>query len=475
MIVRQLYDDTLAHFTYLVGCEATGEAVLFDPVRHVERYFRVADRVDLTIVAAADTHLHADYLTGLRELSERGVTVYASGEGGSEQQYEWLQHSPLPHRLLADGDVFPVGDLVVEALHTPGHAPEHLCYLIRTASGEAPAAVATGDLLFVEGAGRPNLESVVQDSGAASTSDHGSLLHSMQVLYDLPASTEVWPLHRKGTLCGHAPSSWPVSTIGRERKSNPFLRAVHDESAFDRALDLPFPVPSPYFTRMKHLNRIGPPRLDDVPVPKRVTGPEVVNLIHSTAVVFLDTRRDCGSFMARHLPRALHAPLGDTFLPIVGTYVDPGTPIYVVGTPATVEKSVAALLRIGLDDVAGWLPPSMLNHLPSAHLTSTPTLHFDDVATLSVHENVVVVDVRFPDRFAAGHVRGALNLPYTQLPHHVSTIPDDATVLVYSEHGRLATAAASYLERRGYHVANVYDAFQNAVSHVDTTSPPKDA
>lgn len=476
MIVRQLYDDSLSQYTYLVGCDATGDAILFDPVRDVDRYARVAAESDLRIVAAADTHLHADYLTGLRELAARGVTVYASDAGGPGCRYDWLVESDLPHRLLVDGDAFRVGTLRVEALHTPGHAPEHLCYLISEANAAAPSAVVTGDALFVEGIGRPNLEEVAHGSDGDASGDasgdgsgdaSGDLRRSLQTLSTLPSQTEVWPLHRKGTLCGYAPSPWPVSTIEHERDANPFLRSAGDAEALRDALTEPFPVPPPSFARLKRQNRSGPPPLDPLSQPQRLTPREVVDLCHGPcAIAFLDTRRDASAFLASHLPGALHVPFDASFLTLAGAYVHPDTPVYLVAEERAVDDLVRTLARIGLDAVAGWFPPSLLQRLPNAHLTTTPELRFQHLASLADRADVCVVDVRFPDAFDAAHVRGAVNRPYTRLAITERALPRDKTLLVYSQRGRRAAAAASFLQRCGHRVACVRDALHAAPASV---------
>jgi hydroxyacylglutathione hydrolase len=159
MLVRQIADSKLAQFAYLIGCPRTGEAIIIDPERDVDRYFDVAARHKLRIVAAADTHIHADYLSGLREMAARGVFVYASKEGGPEWQYEWLIHGDYPHRLLGDRDQFSVGYIEFRAVHTPGHTPEHLSYLVRDVGGGAKdfIALASGDFVFVGDVGRPDL------------------------------------------------------------------------------------------------------------------------------------------------------------------------------------------------------------------------------------------------------------------------------------------------------------------------------
>jgi hydroxyacylglutathione hydrolase len=157
MYFNQITDPSLAQYAYLIGCQATGEAIVVDPMRDVDRYLDLAAAERLRIVAAVDTHIHADYLSGLREFAERGVPVYASGEGGEEWQYNWLKDSEYSHRILRHGESFMIGNIRFDVIATPGHTPEHLCYLVTDTPAGAPIPVGllSGDFVFVGDLGRP--------------------------------------------------------------------------------------------------------------------------------------------------------------------------------------------------------------------------------------------------------------------------------------------------------------------------------
>ena len=428
MNVRQIYDPFLAQYTYLVGSAQTGEALLIDPQRDVDRYFDAAAKAGLQLTAAFETHLHADFVSGLRECAERGLTVYASAEGAPAVAYDWLAASSYSHALLSDGDTVTVGSVTVEALHTPGHSPEHLTYLIRDdADSDDRLAAATGDFLFVEGVGQPRLAAPSEsdeppDEGEAES----AFARSLRSFRSLPDSTEVWPLHGAGTRCGYAPSSWPTSTVAHEKEANPVVRAAEgDDWNVANALRQHYPMTPPYFSRMKSLNQSGPPRLESLPHLRRTTLPELLNLCKGRGVVFLDTRPDRSAFLDCHLPGALHAPLNPSFLSVVGSYVSPSDPVYLILEDDDLERAVRALARIGIDDVAGYCPPSLVPH-----------------------------------------VDAALNIPFLKLgipcnrPPALNVSPD-TTLLVYSETGRRAAVASAYLERQGYHVAAVNDHFRN--------------
>lgn len=217
MLVRQIADSKLAQFAYLIGCPRTGEAIVIDPERDVDRYFELAARHKLRIVAAADTHIHADYLSGLREMAARGVFVYASKEGGLEWQYEWLLHSEYPHRLLGHRDQFSVGYIEFVAVHTPGHTPEHLSYLVRDAGGGAKddIALASGDFVFVGDVGRPDLlERAAGMVGVMEPSARAQFASIQREFRGLPDFLQVWPAHGAGSACGKSLGDVPTSTVG---------------------------------------------------------------------------------------------------------------------------------------------------------------------------------------------------------------------------------------------------------------------
>ena len=235
MLVRQIIDSKLAQFAYLVGCPQSGEAIVIDPERDVDRYFDLAEHHDLRIVAAVDTHIHADYLSGLREMAARDVLVYASREGGADWQYEWLLNSTYRHRLLAHGDRFAVGSVQLQAVHTPGHTPEHLSYLIRDAGARATdfMAMASGDFVFVGDVGRPDLlERAAGMTGLMVPSARAQFASIQREFRPLPEFLQVWPAHGAGSACGKSLGNVPTSTVGYELRNNPSIRAASDEQTF---------------------------------------------------------------------------------------------------------------------------------------------------------------------------------------------------------------------------------------------------
>ncbi|MEZ5420053.1 MAG: MBL fold metallo-hydrolase, partial [Vicinamibacterales bacterium] len=320
MLVRQIADTKLAQYAYLVGCPRSGEALVIDPERDVDRYFEEAARHKLRIVAAVDTHIHADYLSGLREMAERGVLVYASKEGGDDWQYEWLKHSPYQHRLLGHGDQFSVGFIEFKAVHTPGHTPEHLSYLVRDAGGGATdfVALASGDFVFVGDVGRPDLlERAAGVAGVmvpSARAQYASIRHEFQ---PLPEYIQVWPAHGAGSACGKSLGDVPISTVGYELRTNRSIRAASNEDEFVDFILAGQPEPPLYFARMKRDNRIGPPLMPALPEPARLDAAGVAALAGRREVAVLDTRPRA-TYFAGHLPGAILTELDYQFCSIAG-------------------------------------------------------------------------------------------------------------------------------------------------------------
>ena len=465
MLVRQIFDKSLAQYAYLVGCPTTGAAIVIDPERDVDRYFAVAAQHKLTIIAAADTHLHADYLTGLREMAERGITVYASKEGGPDWQYEWLTGSSYPHVLVGDGDTFKVGNIEFRTRHTPGHTPEHVMYLVRDGgSGASDAiAVATGDFVFVGDVGRPDLlESAAGMQGQMEPSARTLYASINGAFKPLPEFVQVWPGHGAGSACGKTLGDIPMSTVGYELRTNPSIQAASDETGFVRFILSGQPEPPPYFARMKRDNRSGPAVLGSLPAPRALTAAEAGSLAGDAQTAILDTRgRD--AYLAGHLPGAIHAELDWQLPTVAGAYVPPEQTLYLVVDEARLDEAVRCLVRVGLDRIDGYLTPGTLAAIEAAGepIARSTAIDMQDLETARQRADVLVLDVRSATEYRLRHVPGALNIPHTRLAVSLDRVPTDRTVYVHCQSGARATAAASLLESRGYRVVTVNDSFDD--------------
>lgn len=460
MLLRTSYDDKLAQAAYLIGCQRTGEAIVIDPQRDVDRYIAAAGKEGVRIVAVAETHIHADFISGARELAERvGAHVYVSGEGGPEWQYQWLDRKSgggaYPHERLRHGVTFHVGQIEFRTIHTPGHTPEHVCFAVTDRGGGAtePIGLVSGDFVFVGDLGRPDLlESAAGVAGAAAPSAR-ALYGSVKRFLEMPEYVQVWPGHGAGSACGKALGAVPQSTVGYEKRFNPSITAAaRGEGPFADFILSGQPEPPPYFARMKRLNRDGPKVLGGVPRPRDLTADDARDLDGHTAAV-IDTRL-WKAFRAGHIPGSLYIPIDAMFPIVAGSYVGEEETIYLVVEPDRLDEAVRDLIHVGLDDMAGWISPEELDRAGAASATA-PEVDAAGAAQRLGAGGHAVLDVRREDEFAAGHLPGAVRIAHPRVPMHLAEIPRDRPVLVNCRSGGRSSRAAAYLRRHGVDAINV--------------------
>jgi len=496
MLFRQFHERKLAQYAYLVGCQRTGEALIIDPLRDIDQYIEVAESEGLRITAVAETHIHADFLSGAREFAERfGARVYLSDEGGSDWASDWARGGRHDVVFLKDGDSFRVGGIEVRAIHTPGHTPEHISLAVIDRGGGAstPIGIATGDFVFVGDLGRPDLLEQAAGMHGVQEASARDLYRSLPLFRELEDYMQVWPAHGAGSTCGKSLGAVPQTTVGYEKLYNASLSASESgEDEFVRAILAGQPEPQTYFARMKRDNNRGVPLLGALPTPPRLSLEEVGRLVAplegesgagegasfvgspldgspEDEVVVLDTRTDRSSFMRRHLPGSLHTPLDRSFSMATGSLLEDETvPIVLVAEPGSVEEAVRDLVRIGYDNVIGYVPPDTLMRYfeRGGASASIPEIGMQELADRvaeggSAAGGEVVVDVRFATEFASGHVPGAVSASYTRLPSYVrDRLPAGAPLLVHCAGGGRSAVAASFLAREGFDVTFVNGKFE---------------
>ena len=466
MFFRLIYDESLAQAAYLVGCQATGEAIVFDPERDVDRYIGIAEAHDLTIVASAETHIHADFLSGSRELAERiDAMVFVSDEGDANWKYGWLNGrqggGTYRHQLLKDGDTFRVGNLQFKAAHTPGHTPEHMSYEITDLGGGAtePMGLITGDFVFVGDLGRPDLLETA--AGFENTKEAGArtLAASACSFLDYPDYLQVWPAHGSGSACGKALGAVPQSTVGYERRFNTALQCAGNEAAFvDFILDGQ-PDPPYYFARMKQLNRDGVPVLGELPQPEHLTAEQIAT-VDTAKVAVVDTR-SWVEFRAGHLSGSLKPLGGVGFLSSLGSFIRPEEDIVLIVERDCLEETVRQLIRIGLDRVVGWTSPSTLAvALESIGGGATMgEVSPGDVPAMR-DAGAALLDVRTTGECSEGMIEGATNIAYTRLLDRWEDLPEGEPVIINCKSGGRSAAACTMLARAGRTVANLEGGFE---------------
>ncbi|MEZ4700148.1 MAG: MBL fold metallo-hydrolase [Rhodothermales bacterium] len=472
MLFRQLFDPKLAQYAYLIGCQKTGEALIIDPERDIDRYVSAAEEEGLRIVAVAETHIHADFLSGGRELAERhDVKLYVSDEGDADWKYEWVKQmkkdgTPYRYQLLKDGDTFMIGNIEIKALHTPGHTPEHMSYLVidRGSGASTPIGIATGDFVFVGDLGRPDLLEQAAGMHGVQEPSARRLYGSLPTFTRLQEYIQVWPAHGAGSTCGKALGAVPTTTVGYEKLYNASLSAAQEgEDAFVQAILSGQPEPQMYFARMKRDNKMGAPVLGRLPNPQRITSGELHETVANGKALIVDTRLDRSGFMARHIPGSLYAPLNRAFNTVVGSLVmDETTPIVLIVQEEGVEEAVRDLIRIGYDNIIAYADVETLERYfeDGGASTSIREVDFVEAEALRGRPDMAFLDVRFASEYRAAHVPDALNASYTRLPQYMKDrLPKDKTLVLYCASGARAAAASSFLARSGYDVVYVNDSF----------------
>lgn len=444
MLLRYFYDEYLAHASYLAGCQKTGEAIVIDPSRNIDQYIQTAKANDLEISAAAETHIHADFISGARELeASTGAKLYLSDEGGANWKYENLIN--VNHRLLKDGDTFCIGQLYFEVMHTPGHTPESISFLLTDSGGGADEAmgVFTGDFIFAGDVGRPDLLETV--AGFEGTAEQGGsdMFSSIERFKQLPDYLQVWPAHGAGSACGKALGAIPSSTVGYERRFNPALRYTEEDS-FTKDLLSGQPEPPRYFPMMKRANKLGPALMTDIPVSvKSNNQSDLFDWLKNGTVI--DTRHVV-EFGKGHIPGTVNIPFNQSFVKWAGWFIDYEQPLYILAEEGKVKDILSKLYSIGIERIAGYMDivSAIRNH---------PQLEtYEEMEPRGLHkifEKATVIDVRNQEEWRQGHVPGAKHIMLGTLTDRLDEIPQDRMVVVYCASGIRSAMAASILQANG--------------------------
>jgi hydroxyacylglutathione hydrolase len=458
MFFRQVFEPRLAQYAYIIGCQGTGEAVVIDPMRDIQQYYDTAEAEKLNIVAAADTHIHADYISGLREFAERGVKVYASDEGGDDWKYEWLIGSKYSFQLLKHGDVIQIGKIRITAVHTPGHTPEHLMFSITdmARSAEEPIGYVTGDFVFVGDVGRPDLLESAAGMKDMMKPAAKTLYRSLARFKRFPEHHQIWPGHGAGSACGKSLGAVPDSTIGYELRYNDSIRRSDSEDNFVEFILKDQPEPPLYFARMKRDNKLGPKVLGCLPQPARVGVQGLKESAENRDVALIDTRGRA-DFISGHVPGAIFSPLDKQFNTTAGCYVEEDKPIYLLIEESRVPEAVRDLINVGLDNFAGYATPADFDEYRESG-SETDTLEstsFDRIDAGILKNGVRILDVRRKSEFDKGRIPGAINIAHTRLLEKLDEVPKEGQLMVHCSAGGRSAVASALLKRFGFDVLYV--------------------
>jgi hydroxyacylglutathione hydrolase len=458
MFVKRFFEPSIAQSSYLIGCARTGESIVIDANRDIEQYIEAADREGLRITHVTETHIHADFVSGSRELARRaGARLLLSDEGDADWKYQFVGDgsglSKEHYQLLHDGDRIAVGNVFLDVLHTPGHTPEHLTFLITDgAAADKPIAAVTGDFIFVGDVGRPDLlERAAHYAGTMEASAR-TLWRSLQKFATLDDWLQIWPGHGAGSACGKGISAIPSSTLGYERRFNWAFSVKSEEEFVERVL-AGQPEPPTYFANMKRINKEGPAILDAFHLPARQPDDALEAKVASGAMV-IDTR-PAAVYAKGHVAGTINIPLNSAFVTWAGWLIPATADAYLIlaDESATAVRAVVRLLSlIGIDSVSGYFGALAIERVKvkgrplSAIVQVSPTELASDIQ----YPDTLVLDVRGASEWETGHLPGARHLPLGYLVDRVHEIPRTKTVVTQCQSGARSSIAASLLEQHGF-------------------------
>ncbi|MFK4011534.1 MBL fold metallo-hydrolase [Bacillus cereus] len=450
MLLKYFYDEKLAHASYLVGCQKKGVAIVIDPSRYIEQYIKFAKKEGMEVIAAAETHIHADFLSGSRELSTLyHATLYVSDEGDCDWKYQYLNEGQ--YRLVNEGTEFKVGHIKFNVIHTPGHTPESISFLVTDTSqnnftNNKPIGIFTGDFIFVGDIGRPDLlETAV---GMKDTAQIGAkqLFDSIQKVKILPDYLQIWPSHGAGSACGKALGAIPTSTLGYEKMFN-WAFQCNEESNFISTLLTGQPEPPKYFSLMKHLNKYGPP----IRKKRKITAINTVEELQEfmSSIQQIVDIRDVESFASGHIEKSINIPYNNSFTTWCGWLLDYKTEALIIldDEKVKVEEVIRDFESIGLDNIVAFAPLKVIKKFDilESYKEKTSIELYPHIKSGSVK----VIDVRSKKEWEEGHLHDAIHITLGNLFEKIDSIPKDCPIVLQCRTGLRSAIAASILQKSG--------------------------
>jgi len=451
MYFEQFYLGCLAHASYMLG--SAGEAAIVDPQRDVDIYLKAAEDHGLQIRHIFETHLHADFVSGHRELAERtGAVIYVGAKAGAT----------FPHVDLKDGSRLRIGDIEISALETPGHTAEGVCLVVTDREKSArPWAVLTGDTLFIGDVGRPDLSAVYSPSDLA-----GMLYDSLhQKLLTLPDEVLVYPAHGAGSLCGRNMRAERSSTVGTERLTNHALQ-IKSKAEFVRELTTNLPARPEYFLQDAQINRNGAPALSDLPRLQAVSPADLAHLLDEDVMV-LDVRPS-DEFASAHVPGSVNIALSGQFASWAGALLGLSSrPVLIANDPEQLSEARMRLARVGIEDAGGYLEGGV----DAWRQAGFPVAQLEQLTVQQLQQQLDakklgVLDVRREGEWNAGHIAEAVFWPLDNFKAALPAGDKDRALAVHCKSGYRSMIACSLLQRAGFtKVVNVmggFDGWKNA-------------
>jgi hydroxyacylglutathione hydrolase len=449
MFFQHVYDKSLAQASYFIGCQAKGEAIVIDAQRDIDVYLEIARQNNIKITHITETHIHADFLSGSRELAAAtGAQLYLSDEGGEDWQYQF------PHIGLKHGDKINVGNLTLEVLHTPGHTPESISFLLTDhPATDKPVMVFTGDFVFVGDIGRPDL--LEKAAGIVGTMEKGArqMYESIQRFAKLPDYVQLWAGHGAGSACGKSLGAVPSSTVGYEKIRNWAFQYENDEDGFVQYLLEGQPEPPKYFAMMKQLNKVNRPLLVEVPKHSKLMDEQFLKA-YANGLTVIDTRNKT-EFAKGFIPNSINIQGNNSLSTWAGWLLNYEEQFVLVADDSQMEDLTRKLMRIGLDNIYGYI--SKVEDL-GLELETEDIIGIDEFKSYIGKSDVQIVDVRGHSEYQAYHVEGAENIFVGTLLENLDKFSKDKQIVIHCQSGDRATIAQSLLAKNGFKNVKNYSA-----------------
>lgn len=448
MYFKSFFNKQLAQMAYLVGCQQTGEAIIIDPLRDIEDYVKSAEAEGLRITKGAETHIHADFASGLRDVNRKlKAELFVSDMGDENWKY---QNMPEDTVYLRDGDTIEVGNIILEVLYTPGHTPESLSFLLTDKGGGStvPMGIFSGDFLFVGDVGRPDLlESAAQMEG---TTESGArdMYRSVQKAKYLPDHLQIWPGHGAGSACGKSLGAVPVSTLGYEKENN-WAFQIEGETDFKKELVDEQPEPPRYFSEMKKINKKNVPLAVDTRV-YPVSSNELTDLI-------IDLRPK-EVYQDGHLYGTFNIPMNNNFLSYVGWYLDYSSALTLIGSKKEANEAAKQLQLIGYDKVKGYIDPGNAD-------TKAVSLNIKAAEFIKMYRkketDLNILDVRSRSEWEDSHLEGAERVLFGDLLAEEIPFDKNEPIFIHCQTGVRSGIALGALEKCGFtSIINISDGYE---------------
>ena len=446
MFLKRFYDEQLAHASYLIGCYATGEAMVIDPNRYLDQYIQAASDEAMRIVAVTETHIHADFLSGSRELAQRtGATLYLSDEGDADWKYSYANESNV--KLVRHGDVIEIGNIKLDIWHTPGHTPEHLTFVVTDrVDSQEPMGAFTGDFIFVGDVGRPDLLDRV--AGFKDTMEKGArvLYQSLQKFTNaMPDHLMIFPAHGAGSACGKALGGVPISVLGYQKKVNWALKCSSEQAFVNEVLNGQ-PEPPLYFNEMKRMNKVGPAILGPLKTP--------IQLLPSALKdkdAFIIDIRSASALRIGFFPGSIGVAscrLCRSFATWTGWHAPYDKDIIIISdTQEEVVAATRSMESIGLDRVLGWI---LYSAIPADQTEKINLISVEDAVGRNTLGEVNILDVRRRSEFESGHIPGVTWIPFGYLESRLDEVPHDKPLVIHCAGGNRSPIAYTVLRKHGF-------------------------